>query len=107
MLAIIIKFIREQWFGSGILVLLLVFTIYNQVSEKSLQKKETKIENKIFNLTKDKEVVVKKIDSLLQIDTKFVKQIKQIKQKNDEKIKVVDNLNVSGLQKFFSDRYPE
>lgn len=107
MLAIIIKFIREQWFGSGILVLLLVFTIYNQVSEKSLQKKETKIENKIFNLTKDKEVVVKKIDSLLQIDTKFVEQIKQIKQKNDEKIKVVDNLNVSGLQKFFSDRYPE
>ena len=59
-----------------------------------------------INLTKDHESA-KLIDSLSKIDTVIVNKIKTIKQKEYVQIKVIDSLPISGLQKFFSDRYPQ
>ena len=107
MLVIIIKFIRDQWFGSLLLVLFLIYTLYGQFSETALLRKENQIESKISILNKTKEVSVKKIDSLSQNDTIVMTKIVLIKQKENEKIKAIDVLPISGLQKFFSDRYSE
>ena len=104
---VIIKFIRDQWLGSALIVLFLIYILSGQFSEPYLRIKQNNIESKISTLNKSKAVEYKKIDSLSRIDTIFVTRIKLIKQKNDEKIKVVDGLNISELQQYFSSRYPE
>ena len=104
---IVIKFIRDQWLGSLLLILFLIYILHGQFLETSLLRKENQIESKISILNKTKETSLKSIDSLSQIDTIFVTKIVVIKQKQDEKIKTIDALPISGLQKFFSDRYSE
>lgn len=103
----VIKFIRAQWLGSVLLVLFLIYVISGNFRFKELIKEQKKIELKVSSLNKTKDVSLKKIDSLSKIDTVFVTRIVMIKQKQNEKIKVVDALPVSGIQQFFSERYSE
>ena len=104
---IVIKFLKDQWLGSLLSMVFLIYILSGQFSEPYLRVKQNNIESKISALNKSKVIEYKKIDSLSHIDTVFVTRIKLIKQKSDEKIKVVDGLNISELQQYFSNRYPE
>jgi hypothetical protein len=61
----------------------------------------------VLELEKKDHKSAKIIDSLSKIDTVIVNRIKTIKQKEYVQIKIIDSLPVSGLQKYFTDRYEE
>ena len=63
------------------------------------------LENKILVLNEKDHKSSIIIDSLSRIDTLIVNKIKIIKQKEYVQIRIVDSLPISGLQKYFSDKY--
>jgi len=101
------KFIKSQWLAFVLLFLWVLSTImYNH--KKELLIKETEIlDSKINKLNSDISKYKIVIDSLKVVDTVIVTKIKTIKQKEYEKIRVIDSLPISGLQSYFTERYPK
>lgn len=101
------KFIKSQWLAFVLLFIwILSVVMYNH--KKELLIKETKIlDLKIDKLNSDISKYKIVIDSLKFVDTIIVTKIKTIKQKEYEKIRVIDSLPVSGLQSYFTERYPK
>lgn len=99
------KFFKEQWLGS-ILIIVWLFSVFIYQHKKSeLLNKTYILETKIKELNKKAKVELKSIDNLKSIDTFIVTRIKIIKQKEYEKIRIIDSLPVSGLQSYFTERY--
>ena len=65
------------------------------------------LEAKVKKLEKEANEELKSVDSLKTIDTLIITKIKIIKQKEYETIRIIDSLPVSGLQSYFTERYPE
>lgn len=101
------KFFREQWLG-GILIIVWLISIFMYQNKKNeLLNKAYILEAKIKNLEKKASAELKSIDSLKTIDTLIVTRIKIIKQKEYEEIRIIDSLPISGLQSYFTERYPK
>jgi hypothetical protein len=102
----VINFIRNQWFGIFI-ILVLLWTSYESSKEVELYKlKLEEIKNQIEIYKEKDRKLQKKIDSLNTADAVVVKEIQTIKEKEYVQIKVVDSMPISELQEFFTDRYP-
>lgn len=101
------KFIKSQWLAFVLLFIWILSVImYNH--KKELLINETKIlDVKINKLNSDISKYKIVIDSLKIVDTVIVTKIKTIKQKEYEKIRVIDSLPISGLQSYFTERYPK
>ena len=101
------KFFREQWLG-GILIIVWLISIFMYQNKKNeLLNKAYILESKLKQLEKKTEIELKDVDSLKTIDTIIVTRIKIIKQKEYEKIRIIDSLPISGLQSYFTERYPK
>jgi hypothetical protein len=90
-----------------ITVIWIFFTLHSQQKNSVLLEQTKNLEIQISELEKKDHESAKIIDSLSKIDTVIVNKIKTIKQKEYVQIKVIDSLPISGLQKYFSDRYPQ
>jgi hypothetical protein len=102
-----INYLKEQYLAVIIIIILMFFTFSEQQKNNVLLKQVVTLENKILVLKeKDRESSII-IDSLSRVDTLIVNRIKIIKQKEYVQIRIIDSLPVSGLQQYFTDRYPE
>ena len=90
-----------------IIVIWIFFTLYNQNKNTILIEQTKKLEAKILVLEEKDYESGKIIDSLSRVDTVIVNRIKIITQKEYVQIRIIDSLPVSGLQRYFTDRYSE
>jgi hypothetical protein len=99
--------LEKQWLA--IVVLAIWFFVYTANKEKTnmLLEQTTILEGKINILEVKAIQYTKIIDSLSRTDSLIVNRVKIIKEKEYVQIKVIDSLPISGLQQFFSERYPE
>ena len=103
----ILNFLKQQWFGAILIVLIILYSIYNTIQLNNYQDQQVVYKDKIKSLEHSIRDREKLIDSLSKQEVKIVEKIKEVKEKEYVKIKVINNLPISGLQQFFSDRYPE
>lgn len=101
------KFFKEQWLGSILIIVWLISVFIYQHKKVELLNKAYVLESKVKRLEKKAKAELKSTDSLKTIDTLIVTRIKIIKQKEYEKIRIIDSLPVSGLQSYFTERYPK
>ena len=102
-----IQYLKDQYLAVIIIVVLVFFTLSEQ-NKNNLLIEQTKIlESKILILEQKDHESSKIIDSLSKVDTVIVNRIKIIKQKEYVQIRIIDSLPVSGLQRYFTDRYSE
>jgi hypothetical protein len=92
------NFIKQQWLGSFLIVLFILFLLYGINENNELKKEIEKLENK-EKLHWDKFEELK-----LGRNTIIEKQRTLIKIQNDT-IKIIDTIAFSKLQQFFSERY--
>jgi hypothetical protein len=103
----IVNYLKDQYLAVIITVIWLFFTLYTQNKNDVLIQQTKKLEREILVLKeKDHEYSVI-IDSLSRVDTLIVNRIKIIKEKEYVQIRIIDSLPVSGLQRYFTDRYKE
>ena len=103
----VLDFFKEQWLGSILILVWVLSTVLYQTKREELVKESEVLKTKIETLEK-KAIIYKKEElELKKVDTIIVERIKKIKQKEYVQIKVIDSLPISGLQKFFTDRYSE
>ena len=103
----VLNYLREQYLAVIITVIWLFFTLHSQYKTDVLLEQAKELEGKIIYLEQKDHEAAKVIDSLSKIDTVIVNRIKTIKEKEYVQIKVIDSLPVSGLQRYFTDRYSE
>jgi len=101
------NYLKEQYLAVIIVVLWLFFALHNQQKTAVLLEQTKKLEREILVLNEKDHESSRIIDSLSRVDTLIVNRIKIIKQKEYVQIRIIDSLPVSGLQGFFTDRYPE
>lgn len=101
------KFFKEQWLGSILIIIWLISIFIYQDKKDELLNKAFILESKVKELEKKSNSELKSVDSLKIIDTIIVNRIKIIKQKEYEKIRIIDSLTISGLQSYFTERYPK
>jgi len=100
-----IQYLKDQYLAVIITVIWIFFTLYNQNKNDILIQQTKKLEAKIIVLEEKDHESGKIIDSLSRVDTVIVNRIKIIKQKEYVQIRIIDSLPVSGLQRYFTDRY--
>ena len=101
------KFFKEQWLGSILIIVWVISLVLYQNKKNELLDKAYVLEAKVKRLETKAKAELKSIDSLKTIDTLIVTRIKIIKQKEYEKIRIIDSLPISGLQSYFTEHYPK
>ena len=99
--------LEKQWLSIIIAALWLFTYTASQEKNNTLLEQTKYLEVKVLELEKKDHESAKIIDSLSRVDTVIVNRIKTIKQKEYVQIRIIDSLPVSGLQKYFTDRYSE
>jgi hypothetical protein len=99
------NFIKNQWLAGVVIIIWIIVSLSSNNNKELLEEtKQLKIEvDSLQTISAEKE---KQIDSLSEVDTLIVNKIKTIKEKEYVEIKVIDSLPISGLQSYFSERYP-
>lgn len=103
----IINFIKSQWLGFILIVAFIIFSMFNTKDIIEYKKERINFKNKISSLELLAGKNKKLIDSLKKIDGVYVEKIKVVKQREYEKIYVIDSLPANELQGYFTERYPE
>lgn len=103
----IVNYLKDQYLAVIITVIWLFFTLHSQQKNALLLEQTKKLEAKILVLEEKDRQSSRIIDSLSRVDTLIVNRIKIIKQKEYVQIRIIDSLPVSGLQRYFTDRYSE
>jgi hypothetical protein len=102
-----LQYLKDQYLAVIIIVVLVFFTLSEQNKNTILIEQTKILESKILILEQKDHESSKIIDSLSKVDTVIVNRIKIIKQKEYVQIRIIDSLPVSGLQRYFTDRYSE
>lgn len=102
----VLNFIKNQWFGVLIILVLLFLNLQSQREISLYEEKLQEINDQIEIYEERDELLRIKIDSLSNVDEKVVEKIRTIKEKEYVQLKVVDDMPISELQDFFTERYP-
>ena len=102
-----VNYLKDQYLAVIILIIWLFFTLHTQQKTAVLLEQTKKLERNILVLEEKDHESSRIIDSLSRVDTLIVNRIKIIKQKEYVQIRIIDSLPVSGLQRYFTDRYSE
>jgi hypothetical protein len=99
------NFIKSQWLAGVVIIIWIIVSLSSNNNKELLEEtKQLKIEvDSLQTISAEKG---KQIDSLSEVDTLIVNKIKTVKEKEYVEIKVIDSLPISGLQSYFSERYP-
>lgn len=103
----IINFFKDQWFFVLFIVILLMMQRESDkvIKNYEVQLKELNLQIEIYERQDARMQIL--VDSFSTLDTRVVEKIRTIKEKEYVQIKMVDNMPVSDLQEFFTDRYSE
>jgi hypothetical protein len=99
------KFIKEQWLGSILIVLFILFLIYGIGKNSELKKQKEALEKDIEVLEQKELLHWYKLDSLKVSESTIIKKEKILIQIQHDTIKVIDTMSISELQRYFTDRY--
>jgi hypothetical protein len=104
------NYIKNQWIALFAIIFWILISGYvvNSVffSKEKLQKETAKLKFKIDSLDNINLYTKKQIQIITKQDTLYVQKIKTIKEKEYVEIKIVDSMPISGLQSYFTERYP-
>jgi hypothetical protein len=101
----IVKFIKQQWLGSILIVLFFLFLLYGIEKNSELKKEKEALEKDIEMLEQKELLHWYKLDSLKITENTIIKKEKLLIQIQHDTIKVIDTMSVSELQKYFTNRY--
>ena len=99
------NFIKQQWLGSFLIVLFILFLLYGINENNELKNEKQKLEKDIQLLEQKELLHWYKLDSLKINESNILKKEKILLQIQRDTIKVIDTMSVSELQKYFTDRY--
>lgn len=99
------NFIKQQWLGSFLIVLFILFLLYGIKENSDLKKEKQQLEKEIEQLEIKEKLHWYKLDSLKINESTIIKKEKILIQIQRDTIKVIDTMSVSELQKYFTDRY--
>lgn len=101
----IVQAILKQWLA---LVLIIVYVLFSHFQEVN----ETKLTQENKQLTKEVKVLkvaavenAKNIDSLKEVDTLYITNIKHVKETLVKELHKLDSLPHSGIESYFAERY--
>jgi hypothetical protein len=100
-----IGFLKNQWLGTILIILFILFLLYGIGQSSELKKEKQRIEKEIEVLEKREKSHWNKLKRL-KFDNKIIIQKEKtlIKLQHDT-IKIIDTISFSELQKYFTDRY--
>lgn len=101
----IMAFIQKYWLPILFVIVLVYLFVDAQLKERAYKAEIKKHEQQIDSLNLVIKADIALIEELKEQDTVYIKDIKEIKLKADEKIKLVDTMSVSSMQKFYTERY--
>jgi hypothetical protein len=103
----LMAFIQKYWMPILFVAVLVYLFVDAQLKERAYRAEIKKHEKQIDSLHSVIETDLALIESLKDKDTVYIEDIKEIKLKADEKIKLVDTMSVSSMQKFYTERYSD
>lgn len=101
----ILSFMKKQWLGSAMAVLIIFFYFWSDQKTQVLLEKSEQLEKEVQKLEKTKTQSLSKIDSLSKLDKDIEYKIEYITKKGNDKILSIDTLTVDELQEYFTKEY--
>lgn len=102
---LISKFIKQQWLGTILIVLFILFLVYGIGQNNELKKEKQRLEKEIELLEERENLHWNKLDSLKLGRNTIIEKQKTLIQIEHDTIKIIDTIAFSKLQEFFSNRY--
>jgi hypothetical protein len=99
------KFIKQQWLGTILIILFILFLFYGIGKNDELKKEKQRLEKEIKVLEQKEQLHWSKLDSLKVSESTIIEKEKTLIQIQHDTIKVIDTMSVSELQKYFTNRY--
>ena len=99
------NFIKQQWFGSILVVFFILLLLYGIGQNKELKKEKQRLEKEIEALEEREQLHWNKLDTLKLGRNIIIEKQKTLIQIEHDTIKAIDNIAFSKLQEFFSNRY--
>ena len=99
------KFIKQQWLGSILIILFILFLLYGIGQNNELKKEKQLLEKDIELLKQREESHWDKLDSLKLTENTIIQKEKILIKIQHDTIKIIDSMSVSELQRYFTDRY--
>ena len=101
----IIKFIKQQWLGSILIVFFFLFLAYGIEKKNDLLLEKQRLEKEIEVLEQKEESHWHSLDSLKSHKDVIIEKQKTLIQLQHDTIKVIDTISFSKLQGYFTNRY--
>jgi hypothetical protein len=99
------KFIKQQWLGTILIILFILFLVYGIGQNSELEKEKQRLEKEIEVLEEKEKLHWNKLDSLKITENTIIKKEKILIKIQHDTIKVIDTMSISELQKYFANRY--
>ena len=99
------NFIKQQWFGSILVVFFILLLLYGIGQNKELKEEKQRLEKEIEALEEREQLHWNKLDTLKLGRNTIIEKQKTLIQIEHDTIKVIDTIAFSKLQEFFSSRY--
>jgi hypothetical protein len=101
----ILNFIKQQWLGTILIILFLLFLIYGVGQNTELKKEKQRLEQEIKLLEQTEKLHWNKLDTIRLTNNIIIQKQKTLIQLQHDTIKIIDTISFSKLQEFFTDRY--
>ena len=102
---LIVNFLKKQWLGSILIIIFVLFLLYDNLKKEELLKEKQRLEAEIKVLEQKEQFHWSKLDSLKISETTITNKEKILIQIQHDTIKVIDSMSISELQGYFSNRY--
>jgi hypothetical protein len=99
------NFIRQQWLGTILIILFILFLFYGIGQNNELKKEKQRLEKEIELLEEREHLHWNKLDSLKSDNKIIIQKEKTLIQLQHDTIKIIDTIAFSELQRYFTDRY--
>jgi hypothetical protein len=99
------NFIKQQWLGTILIILFILFLFYGIGQNNELRKEKQRLEKEIELLEEREELHWNKLDSLKVGRNTIIEKQKTLIQIEHDTVKIIDTISFSKLQEFFSNRY--
>ena len=99
------NFIKQQWLGTILIILFILFLFYGIGQNNELKKEKQRLEKEIELLEEHEQLHWNKLDSLKLGRNTIIEKQKTLIQIEHDTVKIIDTISFSKLQEFFSNRY--
>ena len=101
------SFIKQQWLGSLLIALFILFLFYGIGENNELKREKQRLEKEIEALEEKEKLHWDKFESLQLGRNTIIEKQKTLIQLQHDTIKIIDTISFSKLQEFFSNRYSQ